>query len=835
LLPFAQPETSGGLQRLRRHGGEAAFDADHERRNRKQRERRERRPRPDAEHRQSEGEDRKAGDHARDADRAEPDRAQTRAAREQRPQRQRDGERREQRGDGEREMIADVNEQVFQGASRGVRRVDDEAPVMLARSEPRESAPEIRPADLPLDDPSLYDSRELSWLAFNDRVLEEALDERNPLLERLKFLAIFGNNLDEYFMIRVAALKQQVEAEVHKRSNDGRLPEEQLRAISARLRISLARQMVLLRDEIFPQLARAGVRVRAYAELDGAMRATLRRTYEERVFPVLTPLAVDHAHPFPSISNLSLSLGVELEEADAVPGVEPHAYFARVKVPQSLPRFLPIERGAERAAYVLLEDLIANNLGDLFPGMIVTAVHAFRVTRDADLDLQEDEAEDLLQAIESELRRRRFGEPVRLEVAVSMPQHLRTLMLDALNLAEPDLYEVDGPLAISDFHALAALDISELHDPPFTPSIPRRLVGTSDLFAAIRDGDILLHHPYESFDPVVQLVRQAADDPQVLAIKQTLYRTSGTSPVVAALIAAAENGKQVAAMIELKARFDEENNIYWARTLERAGAHVVYGQPELKTHAKVTLIVRDEAEGIRRYVHVGTGNYNEKSARVYTDFSLFSCRPELGADCSRLFNALTGVSRATRYAELLVAPITLRQGFLDLIERETAHARAGRPSGIRAKLNALCDGETVRALYRASQAGVPIDLLVRGMCELRPGIPGVSETIRVRSIVGRFLEHARAFVFTNGGSREVYMGSADWMSRNLDRRVETIVPIRDAAIAARICDEIIGMQLRDTAKTRILRADGTYERCVPADGVAPFDAQQTFLERAHTS
>jgi polyphosphate kinase len=684
---------------------------------------------------------------------------------------------------------------------------------------------------LPLDDPSLYYSRELSWLEFNDRVLEEAIDDHNPLLERLKFVAIYGTNLDEYFMIRVAALKQQIAAEVHKRSNDGRLPAEQIAAISKRLRISLGRISGLLRDELLPALAGEGIRILHYVDLDDAQRSALTKLYDERVFPVLTPLAVDQGHPFPYISNLSLSLAVEMYESTPD---GPQMHFARVKVPQSLPRLVAVDAPDGERHYVTLEEVIAHNLDSLFPGMEIRASYCFRVTRDADLDLQEDEADDLLRAIESELRRRRFGEPVRLEVEASMPPHLSAMLLEALSLGEVDLYAIDGMLGTNDLWAIVNLDRPDLHDPPFTPSIPKRLVGETDIFAAIREGDLLLHHPYESFDPVVQFVKQAATDPHVLAIKQTLYRTSGDSPVVNALVEAAENGKQVAALIELKARFDEENNIHWARNLERVGAHVVYGFPGMKVHAKVILIVRDEPDGIRRYVHFGTGNYNDKTAKIYTDLSLFTCRPELGADVTHLFNRLTGFSKTTRYDKLLVAPTSLRSGFTELIDREAAHARAGRPSGIVAKLNAISDARMVQALYRASQAGVPIELFVRGMCELRPGIPGVSDTIRVRSIVGRFLEHSRIFCFTNAGAREVYMGSADWMGRNLDRRVETIVPVLDPAIAEYICSGILDAMERDNCKTRWLRSSGSYIRRTRGENEPLFCAQTELLESSKT-
>ncbi len=697
---------------------------------------------------------------------------------------------------------------------------------MIAR--PQIDVPVGSVAARALEDPSLYVSRELSWLEFNDRVLEEALDDTNPLLERLKFIAIYGTNLDEYFMIRISALKQQVEAEIHFRSDDGKLPEEHLSAISKHLRASLERQTACLHGDLFPALERYGIKIVPYAALGDVTRAGLQRMYEERVFPILTPLAIDRGHPFPYISNLSLSLAVELEE-DSADG--PITHFARLKIPNSIPRFVPVEGAPDgQRVYIYLEDLISHNLSGLFPGMKVRASYLFRVTRDADLILQEDEADDLLRAIESELRKRRFGEPVRLEVAAGMPRHVREKLLEALSLATSDCYEIDGMLATSDLWGLVNLDLPELHDPPFTPSIPARLIGVEDIFAVIRDGDLLLQHPYESFDPVVQFLHQAAKDPRVLAIKQTLYRTSGNSPVVSALIEAAENGKQVAVLIELKARFDEENNIHWARNLERVGAHVVYGFAGLKTHGKVTLVVRDEPDGIRRYVHFGTGNYNDKTARMYTDLSYFTCRSELGADATQLFNALTGFSKRSTYERLLVAPQGLRTKMTALIDREAEHAREGRPSGIVAKLNAISDAQIVQALYRASQAGVPIDLIVRGMCILRPGIPGVSETIRVRSILGRFLEHSRIFAFENGGDREMYIGSADWMGRNLDRRVETVVPILDAGIRAQIA-EILDVFLADNVKARIELPDGTYARARRPEGDDPVVAQQIFLKR----
>jgi polyphosphate kinase len=683
-----------------------------------------------------------------------------------------------------------------------------------------------------LDDPSLYISRELSWLQFNDRVLEEALDSRNPLLERLKFVAIYGTNLDEFFMIRVAAIKQQIDAQIVRRSEDGRLPVEHLAAISERLRESLPRQMRVLNDELLPALEREGIVLTQIAELDEETQAALERTFDETVFPVLTPLAVDSGHPFPYISNLSLSLAVELEETTR-DGVELH--FARIKIPPTLPRFVPVEgrRPGERR-FVLLEDLIAHHLDGLFPGMHVRDSYLFRVTRDADLDLQEDEADDLLQAIESELRRRRFGEPVRLEVERGMPEYIREFLCNSLELTHVDSYEIEGLIGLNDLWQIVNLPgYEELRDKPFLPSIPKRLIGVSDMFALIREGDLLLHHPYESFDPVLQFLQQAAEDPKVLAIKATLYRTSGkNSPIVRALLTAAENEKQVAVVIELKARFDEENNIEWAKRLERAGAHVVYGFANQKVHAKTLLVVREDEDGLRRYMHFGTGNYNEKTARLYTDLSLFTCRPELGTDDAQLFNALTGFSKITDYEELWVAPVTLHRELLSRIDRETEHARAGRPAGIRAKINAITESDVIRALYRASQAGVPIDLLVRGMCVLRPGVPGVSENIRVRSIVGRFLEHSRIFVFENGGEREVYISSADWSGRNLDRRVELATPILDPLIAETVNAQILSVLLADNVKSRELREDGTYQRLSPGPREMPIDAQRVFLTQA---
>ncbi len=702
---------------------------------------------------------------------------------------------------------------------------------MLANAGPSAGQPSRTAA--PADDRSHFLSRELSWLAFNDRVLEEALDPKTPLLERVKFVAIYGSNLDEFFMVRVAGIKQQIEAGVYKRSEDGRTPGENLESISTYLRESLEKQTHLLEDELLPELAGEGIAIKRVAELSEEQQYALERVFDDRVFPVLTPLAVDSGHPFPYISNLSLSLAVELEEVTR-DGVT--LRFARVKIPPSLPRFVPVEGVPQGERwFVQLEDLVARHLDALFPGMEVRDSYLFRVTRDADIDLQEDEADDLLAAIESELQKRRFGEPVRLEIERGMPEYMRDLLLEELSLSKIDCYEVDGIVALRDLWAFVNLPgYEKLREAPFTPAIPKRLIGVTDMFAAIREGDILLHHPYQSFDPVVQFVTQASQDERVLAIKMTLYRTSGkNSPIVRALLEAAENEKQVAVVIELKARFDEENNIEWARRLERAGAHVVYGFANLKTHAKVTQVVREDDDGIRRYLHFGTGNYNEKSSRLYTDLSLFTCRPTLGGDAAQLFNAMTGFSKVSDYESLLVAPINMRRDLVALIERETEHARAGRPAGIRAKMNALTDPGLVRALYRASQAGVPIALLVRGMCVLRPGVPGLSETIRVRSIVGRFLEHSRIVSFVNAGERQVLIGSADWMGRNLDRRVELYVPVLDPAIAERLDGQYLAVLLADNVRARELEPDGRYRRLAPTvPGDVPVDAQRVFLAQA---
>ncbi|HUH08025.1 MAG TPA: RNA degradosome polyphosphate kinase [Egibacteraceae bacterium] len=675
--------------------------------------------------------------------------------------------------------------------------------------------------------PELYLNRELSWLEFNRRVLAQATDSRVPLLERLRFVSIFSNNLDEFFMVRVAGLKRQVEAGVARRTPDGRTPAEQLRAISERVRPMIEGATDCLHDQLVPLLARHGLSVLSIAEVDAEDRDHLNRWFAQHVFPVLTPLAVDPGHPFPYISNLSLSLAVTVRDRETG-----QRHFARVKVPGVLPRFVPL---ASRRAYVPLEELITAQLDRLFPGMEIVESYAFRVTRNADLDLEEDEAEDLLLAIQQELRRRRFGAVVRLEVADAMPDRILAVLQDELGVDDLDVYRVSGLLALVDVDELADLDLPRLRWQPWTPVPHPRLVPDEesqpgDVFAEIRRGDLLLHHPFDSFTSTVErFITAASEDPDVLAIKQTLYRTSGDSPIVRALIRAAERGKQVVALVELKARFDEEANISWARALEKAGVHVVYGLVGLKTHTKTSLVVRSEGDGIRRYVHVGTGNYNPATARLYTDLGLLSCDPALGADVTDLFNFLTGYARQDTYRQLLIAPASLRDRIRQLIRREIeVHAGGQRDGMIRLKLNALLDPSLIAELYRASQAGVRIDLIVRGICALRPGVPDVSDRIRVTSVVGRLLEHGRIMQF---GPDDFWIGSADWMPRNLDRRVEAMAPIRHPGLRDELRD-VMDLMLADNVQAWTLHADGTWARRFPGDGDTPLDSQAELMRRA---
>ncbi|MEY4168162.1 MAG: hypothetical protein RIR52_1986, partial [Acidobacteriota bacterium] len=584
-----------------------------------------------------------------------------------------------------------------------------------------------------------YFNRELSWIEFNSRVLDEALDPTQPLMERLKFLSIFSTNLDEFFMVRISGLQEQLKANPQLHSPDGLTPATQLRMISERLRGLISLQTRCLREQILPGLERSGVRVIPYSRLSEQQRESLQSLFNERIFPILTPLSVDPSHPFPYISNISLNLGILVIPES--PRGDEELRFARVKLPPNVPRLIPVE--GDGFGFVLLEEVIAAHIENLFPGMEILECQPFRITRDADLEIEEDEAGDLLKTVERQLRQRRFGFGVRLEVAAGMSARMVKLLRDSLELGDGDVYTIDSMLNIPDLLALTRLDFPELKDLPFTPRLPAAIQRSDNIFDAIRQQDLLIHHPYDSFAPVIEFLRSAARDPNVLAIKQTLYRVGKDSPIVEALIEAAENGKQVAVLVELKARFDEENNILWARRLEKAGVHVVYGLVGLKTHAKIALVVRQEKSALRRYIHLGTGNYNPVTSRIYTDFGIFTADPDFGADASDLFNYLTGYSRKNRYRKLLVSPVSLRKSITEMIRREILHLQAGRPAGIAAKLNSLTDTEIIEELYRASREGVPIDLLVRGVCCLRPGIPGKSETIRVGSIVGRFLEHSR--------------------------------------------------------------------------------------------
>jgi polyphosphate kinase len=682
-------------------------------------------------------------------------------------------------------------------------------------------------------DETPYFNRELSWIGFNQRVLEEAFDERNPLLERIKFVSIFASNLDEFFMIRVSGIKQQIAAGVQKHSPDGLTPSEQLAAIRRTLLPILDHKRSLLLETLLPQLADEGIHLLDYDQLSPEQRDAARTYFQHRIFPVLTPLAFDPSHPFPHISNLSMNLAVVIQDQE-----ESGELFARVKVPEVLPRLIPVpregtatdERGdilAERThTFVWIEQVIAANLAMLFPGMEVAEVYPFRLIRNADMEIEEDEADDLLRTIEESVRQRRFGKAVRISVDNRMPERIRDLLMKNLKVSSEDIYTVRGPLALADLMMLMSLDRPDLKDPPVYPGTPAMLRGKPDLFDTIRQQDILLHHPYDSFAPVVDLIETAARDPNVLAIKQTLYRVGKNSPIVNALMHAREQNKQVTVLVELKARFDEENNITWARALERAGVHVVYGLLGLKTHAKLALVVRKEGDGIQRYAHLGTGNYNASTARLYTDLGLLTARPDIGADVSELFNFLTGYSRQRQYRKLLVAPITLRDGILRLIEREThLHREQGGGGRMIFKMNSLIDPQVIDALYEASQAGVQVDLIVRGMCSLRPGMPGRSEHIHVRSIIGRFLEHNRIYYFHNGGNEEIYMGSADLMQRNFDRRVESIFPLEETMLLRFVRDHLLEMYLRDNTRTRVLQPDGSYIRLSPGEDEPVIDSQ----------
>jgi polyphosphate kinase len=692
-----------------------------------------------------------------------------------------------------------------------------------------------------LDDPSLYINRELSGLQFNHRVLAEALDQRHPLLERVKFLAIFANNLDEFFMIRVSGLRRQLEGGTLEAPPDGMTPVEQLTAIRRELLPELARQYDCWHFDLLPKLREAGIRVLDFDDLKRKQRRLLREYFEREISPVLTPLAFDPGHPFPHISNLSLNLAVVIN--DPLHGER----FARLKVPASFPRLLriPSEETAESSQslglaqalsnnFVWMEQVVAANLDLLFPGAEIVAAYPFRVTRDADPEIEEDEAADLLLAIQESVRMRHFGSAVRLEVGSAMPERVRDILIANLGLAPYQVYTVDGPIGLVGLMGLTQVDCPDLKDRPFQPAVPPSLNTEESIFSVIGRQNILLYHPYDSFTPVIDFIRAAARDPDVLAIKQTLYRVGPNSPIVAVLMEARENGKQVAVLVELKARFDEENNIVWARALERAGVHVVYGLVGLKTHAKICLVVRRERDGITRYVHMSTGNYNGVTARIYTDLGYFTSDPAIGADVSDLFNALTGYSLQGEYRKLLVAPGKMQQQIIDRIEREIERHRQHGDGYLAFKMNALVDKACIQALYRASQVGVKVDLQVRGICCLRPGVPGASDHVTVTSIVGRFLEHTRIYYFRNGGEEEILLGSADLMPRNLYRRVENLFPVEDQHLRDAIRDVVLGVHLKDSVQSRRLLADGSYERIRPRPDEPELDSQLWMIEHRGT-
>ena len=698
---------------------------------------------------------------------------------------------------------------------------------LAVKEEPTEIIPLLQP------DLNPFFNRELSWLEFNRRVLNEALDESNPLLERLKFLAIFSTNLDEFFMIRVSGLKEQIAEGVSKLSRDGLSPAEQLREIRDRLRPMLAEQMACLNEDILPNLAEQGIKIYPYQDLNKSEKKRLDDYFHKKIFPVLTPQAVDVSHPFPFVSNTSLNLGLIVEPEENFPlnklgHLFTNRRFARIKLPPNVPRIIPIDESESR--FALLGELISANVASLFPNMKTGKPCLFRVTRDADIEIREDEAGDILRTIELELHhQKRFSFPVRMEVAASMPDELVTYLAGSIGLTEHDIFRVEGFLNIPDLMRFYSLDRPELKDKPITYSIPASLKRKENIFDTLKERDILLHHPYTAYSTVTDFINAAAEDEQVLAIKICLYRAGKDSPVIKSLVKASRNGKQVAALVELKARFDEENNIEWARRLEAEGVHVVYGMRGMKTHSKVALIVRSEADELRRYVHIATGNYNPTTSRIYTDLGLLTSDPEIGADATDLFNFLTGYSYQDEFRQLLVAPINLREKMIELIRRETENKKNGKEARIIVKINSLTDDKIIAALYRASQAGVKTDLIVRGICTLRPGIEGLSENIRVVSIVGRFLEHSRIFYFANDGSQEIYIGSADWMHRNLDRRVEAIVPIKDAKLKQYLKEEILAAYLQDNVNASVLQSDGTYKKINAGEDEIKFDSQIYFV------
>ena len=659
---------------------------------------------------------------------------------------------------------------------------------------------------------SHFISRELSWLEFNQRVLDEALDASNPLLERVKFFIITSSNLDEFFEVRVAGVKQQIESDVVERSVDGRTASETFRAIRRRIRAMVEQQYRCWREELLPALAKNQIHLLDYQHLEAADRTWVEQYYRANVRPVLTPLGIDPSHPFPQLLNKSLNIVVQLE---ITRDGETERRLAVVQVPRVLPRLVRLPREDDRRAFIYLGHLVGHYLADLFPGTKILGFWHFRVTRNSELYIDEADVSNLLKAVENELHNRRKGAAVRLEVDATCPPEIYHFLLETLELEEDDLYIIDGPLNPVRLMAICEGDHSpELRDKPFVAPVAPAFRGASDLFAVIRQRDVLVHHPYESFSSVVDFLEQAAADPHVLAIKQTLYRTGGDPRIVGALMDAVRNGKQVTAVTELKARFDEANNIAWARRLEEAGVHVVYGIVNYKVHSKIALVVRRDDDGLRRYVHLGTGNYNPSTARLYTDLSLFTAQPDFGEDATNFFNLLTGISHFQGAKKLIISPFTAHESMMAHIKHEAVAARAGKPARIIAKMNSLVDQDLIQALYIASQAGVKIDLIIRGICCLRPGIPGVSEHITVRSIVGRFLEHSRVFYFENGGAPQLFLGSADWMPRNFFRRIEVVFPVEDPALRDRIVTQILALQLADNTKASLLAPDGTYARPV---------------------
>lgn len=686
-----------------------------------------------------------------------------------------------------------------------------------------------------LNDPKFFINRELSLLGFQERVLEEALDENNPPLERVKFTAFVGNNLDEFFMVRVAGLKKQIAAGVVDVPPDGMTPAEQLAAIRKVTLRLMTESQKSFQNDLIPLLDKQGVHILNYEDLNQKQKENVDSYFSEVIFPILTPMAFDPGHPFPHISNLSLNLAVLIRDK--------RDHFARIKVPGTLPRLVPIKRSSGSVRrdgtvphhhyFVWLEQVIAANLHILFPGMEVIETHPFRVTRDADVMIQELEASDLLESIEQGVRQRRFGSVVRVTVNKEMPSHIQNILIENLQMDPNDMYTLEGSLGLSSLMSLYQVERFDLKDHSFVSSIPAPLRSKTydgNIFAAIRQNDILVHHPYDSFTPVVDFLQMAAKDPNVYAIKQTLYRTGSNSPVIKALLDAREAGKQVAVLVELKARFDEESNIGWARTMERQGVHVIYGLLGLKTHSKIALVVRKEGEHIRRYVHLATGNYNAVTAQSYEDIGMFTCDEEIGADATDLFNYLTGYSTKQDYRKLLVAPVNLRERMTTLIEREVKHQQNGEQGHLIFKMNSLVDKRIIKNLYKASMAGVKIDLIVRGMCSLRPGIKGVSENIRVLSVVGRFLEHSRIYYFRNGGEEEILLGSADLMPRNINNRVEVLFPVEDADIIRYLRDDVLAEYQNDNVKARLMDSDGTYQRTERKDGETPLNIQVKLFE-----